>query len=169
MTPTSAIIFSVFGAVWAVGAIFSQPVPHPWLCAFPAAIAILLVMRARVRARHWPTVSKDEERRRNKIVMYATAFEGGAIFVGVNVLRNLGITGQYLTLIALIVGLHFLPFARFLPERRYYLIALLLIVIGIAGVWIPPPDLRAWFVGLGSAAVLWLAALLVLRTPSASP
>ena len=95
--------------------------------------------------------------------MYATAFEGIALFVGANILNNLGIADQYLPLLAVIVGLHFLPFARYMPDRRYYLISSTLIAIGIAGAAVPSPDIRAWLVGLSSALVLWSASVIALR------
>jgi hypothetical protein len=128
----------------------------------------LLVVRSVAVARTRPELPADERKRRNKIVMYASAFEGIALFVGANVLNNLGIVDQYLPLLAVIVGLHFLPFARYMPDRRYYPISLMLIAIGIAGALVPSPDVRAWFVGLSSALVLWTASIMALtRQPSA--
>jgi hypothetical protein len=114
-------------------------------------------------ARTRTPLAADEGKRRNKIIMYATAFEGVAFFVGANILKNLGIADQYLPLLALIVGLHFLPFARYLPDRRYYLISVTLMAIGAGGAVIPSPDVRAWFVGLSSALVLWTASIIALR------
>jgi hypothetical protein len=93
----------------------------------------------------------------------AINFEGVAFFVGANILKNVGIADQYLPLLALIVGLHFLPFARYLPDRRYYLISVALMAIGVAGAVVPSPDVRAWFVGLSGALVLWTASIIALR------
>ena len=164
MTPISAIIFSVFGGLWVVFAILSQRSPAPILCVIPIGIAALLVVWSVSVARTRAELPADESRRRNKIIMYASAFEGAAFFVGGNVLSNMGIADQYLPLLALIVGLHFLPFARYLPDRRYYLIALILMGIGIAGALVPSPDVRAWFVGLSCAVVLWTTSIIALRT-----
>ena len=163
MTPISAMIFSVFGGLWVVFAILSQRSPAPMLCLVPIAIAASLVVWSVSVARTRTPLPAEEGKRRNKIIMYATAFEGVAFFVGANVLKNLGIADQYLPLLALIVGLHFLPFARYLPDRRYYLVSVALMAIGIAGAVIPVPDVRAWFVGLGSALVLWTASIIALR------
>jgi hypothetical protein len=100
--------------------------------------------------------------------MYASAFEGTAIGVGINILNNMGVADQYLPLIALIVGVHFLPFARYIPDWRYYLLSLSLMAIGIAGALVPSPDIRAWFVGLSSALVLWAASIVALRVRTAA-
>ena len=162
MTPTSAIIFSVFGGLWVVLAILSQRSSYPLFCLVPIGIAALLVVWSVSVARTRTQLAADERRRRNKIVMYASAFEGIALFVGANILNNMGIADQYLPLLAVIVGLHFLPFARYMPDWRYYPISLTLIAIGMAGAVVPSPDIRAWFVGLSSALVLWTASIIAL-------
>lgn len=167
MTPTSAMIFSVFGGLWVVLAILSQHVSAA-LCLIPIGIAALLVVWSASVARTRTPLAADESKRRNKIVMYATAFEGVAFFVGANILGNVGVVDQYFPLLALIVGLHFLPFARYIPDWRYYPISFTLIAIGIAGAVFPMPDVRTWFVCLGSALVLWTASIIALRTRSPS-
>jgi hypothetical protein len=163
MTPISAIIFSVFGGLWVVFAILSQRSSDPILCLVPIGIAAVLVFWSVSVAQTRIKWAPNERRRRNKIVIYATAFEGVAVFVGANILNNMGIVDQYLPLLALIVGLHFLPFARYIPDWRYYPISLTLMAIGTAGVVVPSPDVRAWFVGLSSALVLWAASIIALR------
>jgi hypothetical protein len=157
MSPVSAIVFSAFGGLWVVFAILSQRSPTPILCVVPIVVWSISVAKTRKR------LAPDDKRRLNRIVMYASAFEGVAIFVGLNILNNMGIVDQYLSLIALIVGLHFLPFARYIPDWRYYPVALSLMAIGIAGALVPSPDLRAWFVGLSSGLVLWTASIIALR------
>jgi len=163
MTPVSAMVMSVFGGLWIVFAIFSQRAPIPILCLVPIAIAALLVRRAIVVAKTRAPLAPRDHERVNKIVMYASAFEGVAIFVGINVLNNLGIANQFLPLLAVIVGLHFLPVGRYLPDWRYYPLAAALVAIGISGAMIPSPDLRAAFVGVSSALVLWTASIIALR------
>ena len=96
-------------------------------------------------------------------MMYATAFEGLAFVVGASILNKMAIADQDLPLLAIIVGLHFLPFARYIPDRRYYPMAVILVAIGTAGVFVPSPDIRAWFVGGSCALVLWAASITTLR------
>jgi hypothetical protein len=163
LSPVSAIIFSAFGGLWLVFAILSQSSPMPILCILPIVIAAVLVGWSISVSKKRAPLAANDRKHVNKIVMYASIFEGVAIFVGINVLNNLGIANQYLPLIAVIVGLHFLPFARYLPDWRYYPIALLLVAIGIVGAIVPSADLRAWLVGVSSALVLWTASVIALR------
>ena len=144
-------------------AIYSQRSPTAALCIFPIVIAAALAYRAIVASRKRVLLSPERRDRLNKIVVYASAFEGVAIFVGINVLRNLGIADQTLPLLAVIVGLHFLPFARYLPDWRYYWVAFTLVTIGVVGAVIGSPDLRGGFVGVSSALVLWSAAVVASR------
>ena len=168
VTPSSAIIFSGFGGLWVVFAILSQHSSEPILCLVPIGIAGLLIRRSISVAQTRRQLAPEERRRRKKIVVFATAFEGVAIFLGANILGNMAIADQYLPLLALIVGLHFLPFARYIPDWRYYPISMALISIGIAGAFVPSPDVRAWFVGLSSAIVLWTASIVALRVHNLS-
>jgi hypothetical protein len=166
MSPVSAIVFSASGALWVVLAVYSQPLPSPVLCVIPIIIAVALISWSISVSRKRTPLPSNERTRVNKIVMYASAFEGVAIFLGAHILNNMGVAHQLLPLIAVVVGLHFLPFAPFLPERRYYPIAFILVAIGLRGALVHPPDVRAWFVGLSSAIVLWTAAVIALRTAS---
>lgn len=61
------------------------------------------------------------------------------------------------------VGLHFLPLARWLPFRPYYVGATLLILLALLGLVIPSPHERNLLVGIGGAVILWSAALTVLH------
>jgi hypothetical protein len=72
MTPVSAMIFSVFGALWVVFAILSQRSPAPMLCSVPIAIAAPLVAWSVSVARTRTPLAGEEGKRRNKIIMYAT-------------------------------------------------------------------------------------------------
>jgi hypothetical protein len=164
VSPISAIIFSAFGGLWLVFAILSQRSPTPILCIAPVAIAAVLIGWSISVSRTRTPLAPADRKRVDRIVMYASVFEGVAIFVGINVLNNLGIANQYLPLVAVIVGFHFLPFARYLPDTRYYPMALLLITIGVVGAILHSPDLRAAFVGVSSALVLWTAAIMALRS-----
>lgn len=96
--------------------------------------------------------------------MYASLFEGVAFIVGGNVLHAVGVENQYLPLLAVIVGLHFLPFARYVPDKRYYVMATVFVTLGVVGAVMPAPDLRAAFVGVGCALVLWTVPIVILRT-----
>ena len=163
MSPVSAAVFSAFGGLWVVFAILSQRSPTPIWCVVPVVISALLAAWSISVSRTRGQPSPQHRKRLNKLVAYASAFEGVALLVGLNILDYMRIADQALPLLALIVGLHFLPFARYIPDRRYYPLALALIGIGIAGALVPSPDIRAWFVGLSSALVLWVASIVAVR------
>jgi energy-converting hydrogenase Eha subunit E len=65
--------------------------------------------------------------------------------------------------VAIIVGLHFLPLARWLPGPIYYLTGALLVVVGLAGAAVQEPTVRILTVCIGAAGVLWLSCAIVLR------
>jgi hypothetical protein len=78
------------------------------------------------------------------------------------VLGNLGLSDYAAPVIAIIVGLHFVPLARWLPARFYYCTSALLIVLGACGFAIRSLDQRLLIVGVGAASILWLTSVVVL-------
>jgi hypothetical protein len=129
MSPTSATIFSAFGGIWLVFAILFQDSPTPILRIVPIVIAAALAGWSISVSRNRTPLAAEDRRRLNKIVMYASIFEGVAILVGINILN----------------------------------IALSLVIIGIAGIFVGSQNRRAGFVGVSSALVLWTAAIIALR------
>lgn len=92
----------------------------------------------------------------------ASAVEGVAIFAAVTVLVNLGRRDLIAPAVAIIVGVHFLPLARWFPAPIYYLTAALLVAVGMAGAGVQNLPARVLTVGIGAAAVLWLSCGVVL-------
>lgn len=90
------------------------------------------------------------------------AGEGIAIGVGSALLAALGYTAWITPLVALVVGLHFFPLGRVLRLRSDYLVgaAFVLLVLG-AVLLVENVDGLRWtqWIGLGAAAILWLAGL----------
>ena len=66
-------------------------------------------------------------------------------------------TGFSVSVQAIIVGLHFILLARWLPARFYYVTAALLVGLGTTGFAIGSFDLHVRFVCLGAACTLWLS------------
>ena len=64
--------------------------------------------------------------------------------------------------VAIIVGLHFVPLARWLPAPIYYLTAALLVVVGIAGANVHDLPARVLTVSVGAATALWFSCGMVL-------
>jgi lipoprotein signal peptidase len=163
MSPISAMVFGVFGGAWILFAIFSKPDPIVAWSVIPIGIAGVIVWWAVKTQRRMP-MQRDEDRARiNKIVSAASIFEGLAAFGGVNVLDNLQRKDLYFPGLATIVGVHFLPFARFIPDRRYYVLAFALCAVGAIGWMINDQSIRTAVVCFSSAMLLWGAAVVALR------
>ena len=160
MSSTGAIIMTVFGAIWwMIGAHASRRGSAP-LYVLGLLIAAALTFAAMRSAN--PATTPEEESRRGRLVGIASAIEGVLILIAVNVLRNIGKAGFVAPAVAVIVGLHFVPLARWLPASLYYGTALLLIVVGGVGYTVPDDHGRLLLVSFASAAVLWLTAATVL-------
>jgi hypothetical protein len=100
--------------------------------------------------------SRSDGRRIGRVVGIASTIEGLAIFAAFQVLVNVHATDLMLPVTAIIVGLHFIPLARWIPARLYYATGALLILLGAAGFGIGNADQRSLFVGIGAAIILWL-------------
>lgn len=100
--------------------------------------------------------SHDERRHNGRLVGIASGIEGLAIFLAINVLANIHRPDLVGPVVAVIVGLHFVPLARWLPAPLYYVTSALLVVIGIAGLGIHDSHVRLFAVSVGAASILWL-------------
>jgi hypothetical protein len=159
-----SIIMSVFGAIWWIAGAVGSGWPFVPAYAIPF-IAILVLVVAALRARdHTEPESDQDGKRTGRLVGIASGLEGAAILVAVNVVANTGTQDYTAPAIAIIVGLHFLPLARWLPAKLYYATAVALIGLGVVGIWISGAVLRLEVVCSGSACTLWVTSGLVLTT-----
>ncbi len=106
--------------------------------------------------------SPEEHARRGRIVGLASGGEGLAIFLAINVLANTRNGGLAAPVVAIIVGLHFLPLAHWLPAPLYYLTAAALIGLGMVGFVIADVNQRILTVSTGAASILWATCVVVL-------
>lgn len=97
-----------------------------------------------------------------RVWRWSSASEGLGIFVGINLVANLGHPEWQLPVTALAVGLHFLPMGWLFPFRPFVVLGLALTAIALAGFVLPAPA-GAAVAGFGSALGLWLAAVLAIR------
>ena len=93
-----------------------------------------------------------------KLIARWSIVEGVAIFLAASWLRRNGHPDAIFSAVAVIVGLHFLPLARGIPVRSYYLTGIALILLGIAGLLLPAHE-RPLVIGMGAAIVLWTTAI----------
>ena len=165
MTAAGAMIMSVFAAIWwIVGGRASG---------FPAAIAVgvPLLVSGTILALAWrrsPSTSAPAPNS-GRVVGIASAAEGLLIFVAVNVLNQTRRADWTAPVIAIIVGLHFLPIAKWLPARSYYLTAALLVAVGAIGLALPAGRPRTTVVTVGAACILWLTSAAVLYRLRGAP
>jgi hypothetical protein len=162
MSTTGAMVTAFFAALWWVLGMWASGQTSVYLYLLPLLISasvVLLALRVRAKA----DVSPQELARRKRLIIAATAAEGILLFVAVNALVNTGLGKFVAPAGAIIVGLHFLPLARWLPAPTYYVTGILLVMLGVAGCAIPGTGPGALFVCLGSACVLWLTSAAVLR------
>src|SRR5437763_11385503 len=94
------------------------------------AVSLVVILFAHRRLRNAPALDVSERKRIGRVVGWAAMGEGFAIFVAFNILQNLGLVDYFVPVIALIVGLHFLPLAAFLKIRIYWASAASLILVG---------------------------------------
>jgi len=162
MSPFGAAIMTIFAAIWWVLGVRAGGASSIVMMIIPCLATGALLFTAFQRRGQGNAGSPEEQRRRDRVVTIASAAEGIAILVAVNVLANIGLRSQTTPVIAIIVGLHFLPIARWLPARTYYLTAGLLIALGLAGLAIGSAPIRIIAVSTGAATILWTTAAIVL-------
>jgi hypothetical protein len=90
-----------------------------------------------------------------------SGIEGVAILIAITAAIRLNRRDAIAPLVAIIVGLHFLPLAYAMPFPMYYLTGVALILIGVIGLWLPAAQSRN-VVGIAAAVALWMTAALVL-------
>lgn len=160
MTGSGAMIMGIFAAIWWVVGIRASG--HGSALMYGVALFItgaIITAALRLGA---GIASPEEHARRGRLVGIASGVEGVLILVAVNVLANIGKRDFSAPVVAIIVGLHFLPLARWLPARFYYVTSALLVGCGIAGFSVADADRRLLTVSIGAACALWLTCAVVL-------
>lgn len=132
-----------------------------------AVIAAIVVGMTAIRARTGGT-SQSRPRRRSLPNAAAGFFwvniaQTVLILVSVSALVKLGVPALVPVAVCLVVGLHFLPLARFFGQPQYWWTgALLVIVAADGGAWYAAGSTAAVIrmaVGIPAAVVLWVTAL----------
>ena len=145
-------VLCFFAAVWAVAGVLVDGAPTWWIgppIVLSGAILIFALRRAGSPQESAPHVGR--------LIGTWSAIEGIAMFLAANVLVNLHLRQAIMPVLAIIVGVHFLPLARGIPARLYYATGAALIVIGIVALIAPPWHLPL-LVGGAAAAILWASA-----------
>ena len=164
---TGLYVICVFAALWGALAMAGLGLPV-WSRAAPALVSLLLV---RVYAPRTPGTGDRPPAERRRIVRLVATWSGAevaAMLVAVNLLARTGHADRAVPAAVLIVGLHFLPLARGLPFRAYWITGALTCAAGVLGFVVPPA--QAWTASAGLAAlVLWGTAPAFPRRPAPGP
>lgn len=150
-------VLNIMAFVWCAAGLLVAGQPIWWLVA-PAIVAAMLLMWA--SRQPIGTGTPVEGAHVGRVVGIATAIEGVAIFLVANVLINLHMPTLVMPAIAIIVGLHFVPLARWIPVQLYYWTGAGLITVGLGAILLPP-DTRATATGVAAALVLWASGMML--------
>jgi hypothetical protein len=169
VTITGALIMGLFATVWWIVGL--RAAGHGPALVYPLPLVVALTLgcvawRLTRGERATPGVDGDaaEQARRDRLVVWASAAEGLAIFlVAAVLLPSTGHRDATSPAIALIVGAHFVPLARGLPAAAYYVTAAALIGLGLVGFGIANVGVRITLVSAAAAVVLWLTAAAALQ------
>ena len=148
-------VLCIFAATW--GAIGLSPYGLPAM-AIPIAIsAALLGWTSRIAL---PGRTRNEGKRIGRLIAMWSSVQGVAIFATFALCQRLGIPDAAVPILAIIVGLHFLPLARGIPTPIYDATGLGMIAVGAVALLLPPA-IRYAATGIPCATILWVTCLVV--------
>lgn len=165
---TGTIFMAFFGTLWAsigVGGLAGRAAPWPLVAALLIGVTLLAggiaLWRGAGRLRDEPLAGGDAVGRQFGLVF---ALEGVAIAIASVACNATGHFALFFPIMAIIVGVHFLPLARLFDVAPYYAVGVLLCLLGIVGLVAVPVEttlaghaiMARWLVvGGGCAAILW--------------
>lgn len=106
---------------------------------------------------------KRERARRGNTIGVVTGIQAALMLVAIYLLRLVGRIDSLASVLAIVMGLHFLAFARLFPAWIYYITSALLVALGAAGLLLGGGNVLV--LSIGAACVLWLTCVAVLIWP----
>ncbi|MFP8782362.1 hypothetical protein [Planococcus plakortidis] len=179
-TANGVFFMAIFGTLWAYTGIMGLQWPGgtqtalliiALLIGIALCITGFLLLRSGRKFSGTSAGSKSGKKQRNAFNLIFAA-EGIAIAIAIFVCNATQITQLIPIIVALIVGVHFFPLASLFGVRVYHLTGGLICAIAlVAWIFIPERisiggyETNAYMtvVGLGSALVLWLTSLQIVR------
>jgi hypothetical protein len=159
------MVVTFFGTIWWLLALrFSK---FTTLRVMAILVGVVILVLAAVYCGHRPsdaTGSRGDPEPDWRSFTIVVAVEWIAIIVAVVVPRLLKRRDLIISLIALIVGLHFLPLVGVFSMREFYLPAAGMTVAALAGFAFRETRYRQAFTCAGCGATLWLCAMLIWLT-----
>lgn len=173
---SGGIILTLFGGFWSILALVFWP-PHPsW--AVPLAVVVIILLLLLCIQRLWATrgirnahdpVAAAKAKRSGMWFGIIFGIEGGLIALSCALLGRHGQNAWIPIVIALIVGVHFLPLAKVFDVSVYYWTGALSTLGVLACLLIGDFTMRVLCVGLVMAAVLWLTVAYLLMNTRVVP
>jgi hypothetical protein len=154
-----AIVYAIVGALWVLIAYFVGDVDDTLLLTIGVPLLLVLIAAAVVtiqRAGASPPQQTDAAEL-GKWFGIIFAGEGIAIGVGSGILAGLNLVEWIVPLVALLVGLHFLPLARLLKLPFDYLVGGAIMLLVLLSVWLTSQPAWPDLISVGTATLLWLA------------
>jgi hypothetical protein len=151
-------VVAIFATGWASAGLLVAGYP-PVTVLLPILISAALLLGAYTT----PATGGELSSHTRKLLARWSLIEGVAIVVAVNLLRRTHHSDATFSMVAAIVGLHFLPLARKIPVTLYYMTGAGLVLCGAAGMFLAAGE-RPLAVGLGTAGVLWATAVSLLSS-----
>lgn len=138
---TGLCMMAFFTLLWAGIAYGGLNGSHYWfiLLLFPVFSLVFIFNGFKLFkiAKHFPKLTSEadlaEEKRRGKWFGIIVGAEGLGIFIGINVVINLGYPDLVIPMMALIVGLHFYPLAKVFKRTIDYYVATWSTIIALLG------------------------------------
>jgi hypothetical protein len=146
-------VVAIFAAGWASAGLLAAGYP-PVAILLPVLISAALLLWAYTT----PSTGGELSSHTRRLLARWSLIEGLAIVVAINLLHRTHHPDATFSVVAAIVGLHFLPLARRIPVHLYYLTAAGLVLCGAAGMLLPAGE-RPLAIGLSAAGVLWATAV----------
>jgi hypothetical protein len=159
-----AMFFFAFGGAWLEYYAFQVVEGYPLVFAVIALVTIVLVAFAYLRCKHHqPALAADppspERQRAERVFILVNIGQAVAIFVGINVLINLGLSNWAVPLVILVVGLHFLPLAYSFANPPHYVTGVALIIVSVVYPLVASNGPNSSVGSLAAGLILWASAL----------
>lgn len=154
-----------YGAAWWIVGMRTSGHGSALSDAFALVVFALLLGGAWRRMPDETPERRRERARRGNIIGRVTSLQVAVIVVGMYVLHRTGGTALLAPVVAVVMGLHFLAFARLFPAWMYYLTSAALVGVGVVGFLLRAGEPRVLTVSVGAACILWLTCVAVLIWP----
>ena len=166
------MMMTLFGTAWLAWGLQNMRANSPWLIPVLVLPAIALLVPCfgmfqigRRAGKQAAPLTASQKRVQSRMgITFGIVFgaEGLLIFLAVNVLTHFHLEPYIMSVVAAIVGLHFLPLATLFRVPLYYWVGGVILADALVSVALPSPT-REIAVGLSMGAILWLTCILVLR------